>query len=643
MMMALKPKETVNDDVERVDIMEPSSRDIDCCGDGTGLPSKKKIWVLISAVIAVVGAGYPGALLLLGCMQGSKSILQHEYTSTRENPTPGLALLRKLDKEQIFSLQGEPEGETTSRYIEQPDISVHDITQVMDWIKAEMTKNIVPFCWKQSYGRDVGKIPGRPADCPSGYIQDGATCKLPPQDIFSPSVAARCPSGYIHDGATCRLPPEDIYSPSVAAECPVGFRYDGLTCFRDMHTYGKCCTTIWSRCNCESGYVNMGCHCHRDAQILGLEGMTCTDGYSKGQPFLGRCYKRCEGGRTRIGEYCHRTMVIKGLDSMTCPDGYFKGEPFAGRCYKKCEGGRTRIGENCHRTMVVKGIESMTCKEDEEKIGARCFKNGGCGSDEEWSDGLCYKKCRSGYKGEGPVCWQTCDPSQFNCAAACAMDEEECGSTTADQVISTLVLAANIATLGLGSAGSAPVGKLAKVQSRAKTILNTIDSKTLTKLTKQIDKFEGVQDALKVYKKLKPARYGLRVIELSDTVNTYYGWAGDGEQFFDDVIDYTTTAADAFVEITSQEISEELDRRYEPHTSNFFKQQWALIQFSELSEAKGWETALTAMTFVGFVDPDPTGVLGAVAAYTKPICKDVKEFPCIIADKLYASGCKEKP
>jgi hypothetical protein len=216
-----------------------------------------------------------------------------------------------------------------------PDISEQDIKQVMNWIKAEMTMDILPFYWKKSHGRGVGTIPGRPADCPSEYIQDGLTCRLPPKDTYFPSKQATCPSGYDNTG---------------------------LTCFSGLKTYGKCCTTIWSKCNCKSGYVNMGCHCHRDAKSLGLE-------------------------------------------SMTCPDGYSKGEPFIGRFYKRCTGGATRIGENCHRTMVVKGIDSMTCKEGEEKIDVRCFSgNKGCGPEREWQDGLCYKKCNGGFFGNGPVC-----------------------------------------------------------------------------------------------------------------------------------------------------------------------------------------------------------------------------------------------
>jgi hypothetical protein len=594
-----------------------------------------------------------------------------------------------------------------ARFVVEPEISAHDVTQVMDWIKAEMTKNIIPFCWKHSYGRGVGTIPGRPADCPSKYTNDGLTCRLPPHDLYSPSAVANCPSGYTNDGLTCRLPPHDLYSPSVVANCPSGYTNDGLTCrrppkdtsspskvancpadytntgltcFRGLETYSKYCTTIFKTFSCKSGYVDMGCHCHRDAHSLGLGSMTCPAGYSKGEPFVGRCYKRCEGdstrvgenchttlnvkglesmtcpagyskgepfagrcyktcegGRTRIGENCHRLMDVKGLESMTCAAGYFKGEPFAGRCYEKCEGGRTRIGENCHRTMVVKGVESMTCKEDEEKIVARCFKDGGCKSNEEWRDGLCYPKCNSGFNGIGPLCWQYCDSSQFECAAACASNEEECATTTVDQVIAPLVIAANIATLGLGGTGMAASSKVAKTHGRIKKLAKILDSDKLKKLADGIEAIDGVQDALKVYKKTKPARTGINLINAADTVNTFAGMNGDAEQIYEAVTEYTTAYAEEFIALTSQEISDQLDRSYEPLTSTFLKNEWAMIQFTELAEANNWDIASNALIALDLVDP--TGVVGAVAAYAKPICKATKNFPCIIADLSYDSGC----
>lgn len=51
------------------------------------------------------------------------------------------------------------------------DIPDAEVAQVMNWIKAQVTVVKNPFCWKDSYGRGVGTIPGRVADCPPGMLK----------------------------------------------------------------------------------------------------------------------------------------------------------------------------------------------------------------------------------------------------------------------------------------------------------------------------------------------------------------------------------------------------------------------------------------------------------------------------------------
>ena len=117
-------------------------------------------------------------------------------------------------------------------YEDVPDMSDADIKKVMDWIATEvgMVKN--PFCWKRSYGRGVGTIPGRVADCPSGYTNNGLTCGRGTHDILAPSKVASCPSGYKNMGYTCYRGPHSIHAPSRKASCPKGYSNTGLTCHR---------------------------------------------------------------------------------------------------------------------------------------------------------------------------------------------------------------------------------------------------------------------------------------------------------------------------------------------------------------------------------------------------------------------------
>ena len=115
-------------------------------------------------------------------------------------------------------------------YEDVPDMSDADIKRVMDWIAAEVVMVKNPFCWKDSYGRGVGTLPGRVADCPSGYTNHGLTCARGTDDIWAPSKVADCPSGYTNMGLTCFRPHDSIHAPSRVADCPRGYTNMGLTC-----------------------------------------------------------------------------------------------------------------------------------------------------------------------------------------------------------------------------------------------------------------------------------------------------------------------------------------------------------------------------------------------------------------------------
>lgn len=113
-----------------------------------------------------------------------------------------------------------------------PDMSDAEIKRVMDWIAAEVVMVKNPFCWKDSYGRGVGTLPGRVADCPSGYTNHGLTCARGTDDIWAPSKVADCPSGYTNMGLTCFRPHDSIHTPSRVADCPRGYTNMGLTCHK---------------------------------------------------------------------------------------------------------------------------------------------------------------------------------------------------------------------------------------------------------------------------------------------------------------------------------------------------------------------------------------------------------------------------
>ena len=69
-----------------------------------------------------------------------------------------------------------------------------------------------------------------------------------------------------------------------------------------------------------------------------------------------------------------------------------------------------------------------------------------CKSTEEQSGALCYPKCRSGFKGVGPVCWATSCPTgyEFCGPALCLKKGTSCAKTIAEQVKSVFEFAAKV-------------------------------------------------------------------------------------------------------------------------------------------------------------------------------------------------------
>lgn len=153
------------------------------------------------------------------------------------------------------------------------------------------------------------------------------------------------------------------------------------------------------------------------------------------------------------------------------------------------------------------------------------------------------------------VCWQRCDTSQTDCGMGCAESAEECGSVIADQVIAPLVLAANIASLGLGGPGTTALAKVGKTHKAITKLNNVLKSSTLKNSIDAFEAIDGVQDVLKVYKRLKPARVGLSVIDTADSINTY---AQEGKTIYDAANDFSTSFSSEFAELTNQEIADEM-------------------------------------------------------------------------------------
>src|SRR5580658_7955123 len=137
-------------------------------------------------------------------------------------------------------------------------------------------------CWLDSYGRGVGTIPGRVADCPAGYTNMGLTCTSGLTTYYNPSIVADCPSGYTNFGLFCK---------GTSWSTALSFKTSGS--------------------------------------------MTCPAGYFLNAE-IGRCYKECKpGGYKSVGEYCMAGLDTLGASAMTCNSDEKKGGVAGARCYPK--------------------------------------------------------------------------------------------------------------------------------------------------------------------------------------------------------------------------------------------------------------------------------------------------------------------
>lgn len=231
-------------------------------------------------------------------------------------------------------------------YEDVPDIAMEDVEKVMEWVAAEVAQSSLPFCWRQSYGRGVGKIPNT---CPAGKEKIGALCY------------SKCPSGMKRFGFDCH------------SVCPSGFRDDGLFCRKAE--YGRGAGYPWKfgdgfndrgmfrRCERAHGHGN----CEKWGAIVYPK---CRAGY---RPF-GCCICRpaqpnCPslGLNNGIDLSCGKKIQIGDPTPMICRSDL---EYDAGLCYPRCDGGFNGVGPVCWQY----------CDSDQTDCGAGCASSGAdCG------------------------------------------------------------------------------------------------------------------------------------------------------------------------------------------------------------------------------------------------------------------------
>ncbi len=333
-----------------------------------------------------------------------------------------------------------------------------------------------------------------------------------------------------------------------------------------------------------------------------------------------------------MGCHCGRGPDTISISNATCPAGYFRG--IAGLCHKNCSPGYENTGETCFRGVSTLAMGSMNCKPGEERIGARCFPAGGsCFDGEVQQAGLCYKQCKPGFSGVLNNCWQQCPKGMSDCGMGCGETDGKCAMTVVDQVVAPLILAANVATLGLSAAPAAAVkagvstvkvgGKLVEASSKVGKLLLKAVNKMQTIHPKNL--VEGASVTKRIFAAKTGAFTGISKAAVAKKAGKYVKKI---DKAVDEAMnEYAAAFADNFADQTSPEIAAEIDAKFHPKTARFIKETWGRQQLAEMAVANHWAIADNVLNAVSLVDI--TGVSGVVAAYAKPTCNDEIPFPCV--------------
>jgi hypothetical protein len=251
-----------------------------------------------------------------------------------------------------------------------------------------------------------------------------------------------CPKGQEKDAGLCYPTCEDIgkegwkgVGPVCWQDCPSGFRDDGAYCFKP-EAYGRGVGFPWKIGDKAFSLKNAKIRCERK------------HGEGQCEKSGAIYYPKCKPDYRAIG---------------CCV------------CSPRCPSGMTDIGISCQKQSKGRGVgKPMTCKEGQA-----------------YDAGLCYKPCKDGYHGVGPVCWQDCPSTQpVNCGAGCANRSSQCAEKTISQIIAPLEVASNVAmAITTGGAGNAAV-------SAAKT-----SAKTAVKTTGKVAAKEAVKNSTKTIAK----------------------------------------------------------------------------------------------------------------------------------------------
>jgi hypothetical protein len=383
--------------------------------------------------------------------------------------------------------------------------------------------------------------------------------------------------------------------------CPANQQKNGALCYPECKAgYGGAGPVCWQEC--PSGYSDTGAFCHVSKSLTAAVHTHCSGKW----PWQWHCSQDCPSGYTNAGLFC-------ALNTPSNPSGW-KGD---GLDLIKGSYGRG-AGYPLH------------CKD-------------GLQSDA----GLCYNYCKQGFYGVGPVCWESCPSGETDCGAGCANGKTSCGSSVANMVISPLMVVANVAAIvltagaGAGVTAEADAGIDAGVKGTETGVAEAAQAgKDAEATAKEAGNLDKLADAIKSkwadFAKGQGAK--MDAVAAGDfwkaatsgnpaLVIAKFGAKGYGVAKMTDI--WLKDATGNFASMATPAVKAQMDRSFagHPDAEKWVETQYAIVNLSQLMGQNAQQTANTALSTAGLVDP--TGVASVVAAYDNPKCSNNDAFPTV--------------
>ena len=279
-----------------------------------------------------------------------------------------------------------------------------------------------------------------------------------------------------------------------------GFAEDEF-CWRD--SYGRGVGTVPKACQEGRDRIGLLCYtkCPADMKRVGFD-----------------CHSVCPSGMRDDGLFCRATEYGRGAgypiwDGGKCKRAHGECEKSGALWYPKCKPGYSAFGccicrpkkPDCTALGLKPGIDLSCAK----KITIGDPVAGACASGEQRQAGLCYKACKPGYGGLGPVCWGQPPPGWSECGMGAAKDSKTCASMIWNQVSSVgqmaFNLAAAVASLGTstaatgGTSAAANASKLSKLQEELAQLQSTYNKiKQIPEVQKAQKAFEAANQGYEI-------------------------------------------------------------------------------------------------------------------------------------------------